>query len=77
MIKNNQKLLNRFHVLLDGFIIVLSILIAYDIRFQSFIVNKYEFLKPNLYYTNIDVILKLAIYIVPAYLIFYYMKKRR
>lgn len=73
MIKNNQKLLNRFHVLLDGFIIVLSILIAYDIRFQSFIVNKYEFLKPNLYYTNIDVILKLAIYIVPAYLIFYYI----
>lgn len=39
MIKDNQKTLNRLHLLMDATIIVISFLIAYYTRFYSFITN--------------------------------------
>ena len=39
MIKDNQKTLNRLHILMDATIIVISFLIAYYLRFYSFLTN--------------------------------------
>lgn len=39
MIKDNQKTLNRLHILMDAVIIVISFLIAYYMRFYSFLNN--------------------------------------
>ncbi len=43
MVKDNQKLLNRLHVVLDGVIIVLSYLLAYFVQFdlQNVVVNPF------------------------------------
>lgn len=35
MIKNNQKLLNTFHVVLDALVIIFSYVAAWHIRFRS------------------------------------------
>ena len=37
MIKDNQKTLNRLHIFMDAAIIVVSYLIAYYLRFYSFL----------------------------------------
>lgn len=39
MIKDNQKTLNRLHILMDMLIIIISFLIAYYLRFYSFLTN--------------------------------------
>lgn len=39
MIKDNQKTLNRLHILMDLLIIIISFLIAYYLRFYSFLTN--------------------------------------
>lgn len=40
MIKDNQKYFNRLHIVMDGFIIVLSYLLAYYIRLESGLFSK-------------------------------------
>lgn len=72
MIKDNQKLFNRFHVLLDAFIIVISFILTYQIRFDSFISYNLEFLRPYAYWGPLNYYSRMLIYIVPAYLLFYY-----
>ncbi|MCR5031245.1 MAG: undecaprenyl-phosphate glucose phosphotransferase [Lachnospiraceae bacterium] len=67
MIKNNQKYFNQLHVLIDGCIVALSYVLAYQIRFFS-----------GLFYAELAGKLPMATYmfnllvIVPLYLILFY-----
>lgn len=72
MIKDNQKMLNRFHVLVDAFIIVCSYFVSYYLRFSFLpflrffeLTTQYYF--PRIYYA------KYLVYIVPAFLLFYFI----
>ena len=66
LIKDNQKLLNRLHVVLDALIIVFSYGISWLIRFKS------GFFELSSWYLSLEQYMKLLIYIVPLYLILYY-----
>lgn len=75
MIKDNQKMLNRAHVLMDACIIVLSYLLAYYLRFNSILTKL-----PLLYaekgtYYPLDVYVQRLSILVPLYLIIYYYLK--
>lgn len=72
MIKDNQKLFNRFHILLDAFILVISFRLTYYLRFQSFLIYKLEWLNPFGYPPPFKTYAGLLIYIVPVYLLLYY-----
>ncbi|ROR28611.1 Undecaprenyl-phosphate glucose phosphotransferase [Mobilisporobacter senegalensis] len=71
MIKDNQKMFNRLHVLLDGFIIVLSYAVAFELRFKY--LNFLDFFRrSSVYYLPLHYVAKELIYLVPVYLIIYY-----
>lgn len=70
MIKDNQKTFNRFHVLLDGFIIILAYATAYYLRF--FGLTFLDFFRTGGYYFPLLYISKELVYLVPSYLIIYY-----
>lgn len=75
MIKDNQKMLNRVHVLIDASILIISFLVAYYLRFYSFLTNL-RILKvergtfyPLKYYSQSLIVL------VPLYLLIYSFAK--
>ena len=61
LIKDNQKLLNRLHVVLDALIIVFSYGVSWLIRFKS------GFFELSSWYLSLEQYMKLLIYIVPLY----------
>lgn len=65
MIKDNQKILNRIHVVIDAGIIGLSYIIAWYLRFRSGIFD----LDP--WYLTLNQYCRLLIYVVPSYLVLY------
>lgn len=68
MIKDNQKMLNRFHALLDACIIIITFILAYYLRFSS------PFFKVELgYFYSLKKYMALLVYLVPMYLIIYYI----
>lgn len=67
VIKNNQKLLNRLHVVIDAVIIVVSYVIAWYLRFKS---GSFEL---DSWFLSLQEYMKLLILIVPLYLIVYYI----
>ena len=67
MIKDNQRLLNRLHVVLDALLIIFSYGASWIIRFKS------GFFELSSWYLSLGQYMKLLIYIVPLYLILYYM----
>ena len=67
MIKDNQKLLNRLHVVLDALLIIFSYGASWIIRFKS------GFFELSSWYLSLGQYMKLLIYIVPLYLILYYV----
>lgn len=72
MIKDNQKTLNRLHIVLDALIIVISFLAAYYIRFQSIITRLSLFNVEKVYFYPLTVYIRRALYIIlPLYLIIY------
>ena len=71
MIKDNQKMFNRLHVVLDGFIIILSYAVAFELRFKYLNFLNF-FRRPTEYFLPFSIIAKELIYLVPSYLIFYY-----
>lgn len=73
MIKDNQKLFNRFHILLDAFIMIISFRLTYYLRFESFLIHRYDWLYPWGYWAAFKDYAKLLIYIIPVYLILYYI----
>lgn len=73
MIKDNQKMFNRIHVLMDACIIVIAYLLTYYLRFESFL--KYlSFFRggPHEKYYAPEVYASWLIYLVPLYLFVYY-----
>ena len=65
MIKDNQKYLNRAHVILDALIIVISYALSWYIRFRSGIFKVDSgYLSPQEY-------AEALFYIIPGYLILY------
>ena len=67
MIKDNQKLLNRLHVLLDAFIIVIAYIAAWYFRFKS------GFFALSSWYISLGQYMKYLVLIVPLYLALYYL----
>lgn len=71
MIKDNQKMLNRFHVLIDAFLIMASFAISYYIRFKSPLINFSFYALERAYAPPLKIYSRFLIYIVPVYLIIY------
>ena len=69
VIKENQKLLNRLQVVLDGIVIIVSYVLAWFIRFKSGLFEQDPWALP------LDVYMRLLLLIVPGYLILYYAFK--
>ena len=67
MIKDNQKLFNRLHVLLDAFIIVIAYIAAWYFRFKS------GFFALSSWYISLGQYMKYLVLIVPLYLALYYL----
>lgn len=67
MIKDNQKLLNRLHVVLDGIVIVFSYISAWYLRFKSGIFQ----LDP--WFFSLKEYAKILVAIVPVYLLLYFL----
>jgi len=64
MIKDNQRLINRLTLIIDGFVIVASYLFAYFLKFESGLLLYEEGLSAQTYLTAL-------VFIVPGYLILY------
>ena len=67
MIKENQKILNRIQVLLDGITTSFSYALAWYIRFRSGIFQLDE------WYLSFNEYMRLLLFIVPGFLILYYV----
>lgn len=67
MIKDNQKLLNRLHVVIDALVIIFAYVAAWYLRFKSGIFE----LDP--WYLSLTEYMKALFFIVPGYLILYYI----
>ena len=69
MIKDNQKMFNRMHVVLDAIIIVIAYALAWFLKFRSHLPVLYsgnEALPPETYFSAL-------ILIVPVYIFLYYI----
>ena len=75
MIKDNQKLLNLMHVIVDAIIIALSYILAWSLRFEDtwsplvqwrIIPAPIGYIRPRQDYIN------MLVFLVPCYLIIYY-----
>lgn len=66
MIKDNQKLLNRFHVVIDALVICFSYISSWYLRFKSGIFE----LDP--WYLSLQEYMRLLVFIVPGYLLLYF-----
>ena len=76
MIKDNQKTLNRLHIVLDALIIVISFLVAYYIRFYSVLTKLSVFSLEKVYFYSLNIYIRRGLYIiVPLYLIIYNQAK--
>lgn len=67
MIKDNQKYFNRMHVVIDALIIIISYILAWYLRFKTNIFVQ------DAWYLKLPAYMQALLYIVPGYLILYYM----
>ena len=67
MIKDNQKLLNRLHVVVDGLVIIFSYIAAWYLRFRSGLFD----LDP--WFLSLQEYMRILLVVVPGYLILYYI----
>jgi Undecaprenyl-phosphate glucose phosphotransferase len=73
MIKDNQKMFNRLHIVMDAAIIIIAYLLTYYFRFESFLNQISVFrLAPSEKYLTIHVYASRLIVLVPLYLFVYY-----
>ena len=75
MIKDNQKTLNRLHILMDATIIIISFLLAYYLRFYSFLTNMRIFNAEKGTFYSLSVYAQSLYVLVPLYLFIYYRAK--
>ena len=67
MIKENQGLLNKIHVILDAVVIVISYVLSWYLRFRSGIFEM------DPWYLSLQVYMSVLIFIIPGYLLLYYI----
>ena len=67
MIRENQPLLNRLQVAIDGIVIVISYVLAWYLRFKSGIFE----LDP--WFLSLRAYMMALVFIVPGYLLLYYI----
>ena len=70
MIKDNQKIFNRLHVLIDAIIVACSYMLAWFIHFES--VFSAYFVEPGEGYLDMERYFEAMWLLVPGYLILYY-----
>ena len=63
LIKNNQQLLNRIHVVLDAVVMVIAYMLAWFFRFRS------GFFALDAWYLSLQAYMRALIFVVPGYLI--------
>lgn len=67
MIRDNQSLFNKVHVVLDALLIIISYTLAWYLRFQSGI------FPIDFWYLSLQDYMRALWYVVPGYLVLYYM----
>lgn len=67
MIKDNQKILNRFHVAIDALVIVFSYVAAWYLRFKSGIFEL------DSWFLSLQEYMRLLLFLIPVYLFLYYI----
>lgn len=67
MIKKNQKLLNGLLIIIDGLVILASLILSWGIRFKTGIIS----IDPQIGYLGLVDYIKPVIYIVPIYLVIF------
>ena len=72
MIKDNQKLLNQLHVVIDILIITISFILAYVLRFNSPLTYNVSYLVVNNYFYPLHIYTRMLILIIPGYLLIYH-----
>lgn len=75
MIKDNQKLLNFFHILIDAMVLVFSFAVAYHLRFneeQSYLILHGIIEAPLGLYGSFWEYMKMLVFLVPSYIVSYY-----
>lgn len=76
MIKDNQKTLNRFHIIVDGLLVVAAFIASYYLRFESPL-TRLELFKITdefgkiVFYFAPQTYAKMLFYLIPGYLIIY------
>ena len=68
MIKDNQKLFNRLHLLVDAAVIALSYLLAWLIKFET----PFADTEPGVTALSTEIYFSALYYIVPGYILLYY-----
>lgn len=74
MIRENQRLLNLMHVIIDGIIIAVSFLLSYELRFDDTWspLIQHEIIKPPVgYYLSPESYRNMLIFLIPCFLIIY------
>lgn len=71
MIKDNQKVLNRFHIIIDAILIVLAFIAAYYMRFRVLIRYDLFALAENEHYYPLAHYARNLIYLVPVFIMSY------
>ena len=67
MIRDNQQLLNRIHVVIDAGVIAISYILAWYLRFKS------GFFELDPWFLSLLEYMKVLVILVPGYLILYYV----
>lgn len=74
MIRENQRLLNLMHVIIDGIIIAVSFLLSYELRFDDTWspLIRHEIINPPIgYYLSPESYRNMLIFLIPCFLIIY------
>ena len=75
MIKENQKLLNLIHLIIDALIIVASFIMAYYLRFNvkySPLIKLHIIKEPFGYYFPMSKYMEMLLFLIPFYIIAYF-----
>lgn len=72
MIKDNQKLLNQVHVIIDAVIIVIAFYLAYQIRFDSPLTYSIPSLEIVGYFYPLRIYARILLLLIPGYILIYF-----
>ncbi len=71
MIKDNQRIFNRIHIIIDGILVILAYISAYFIRFKVLGQWRIARIAPEEGYYNLLPMLQYLYFLVPVYIILY------